>query len=101
MKRSVERATRDSRWRTEIHLTTGAVLIEHSEWKPSHWDAHDHARLQELKHAHELARNVTATYGVHLVRILQFQETRRTLSVTEHYESESLHSEHLLTGREA
>ena len=95
MRREVESASSDARWRTEIHLSTGSVLVEFTDWKPAHWDEHARARTRELDGARRVSADVDKRYGVKTVRTLQFQESRRTLRVLETYTSESLHSEHL------
>lgn len=96
MSREVERSNWTARWRAEVHLSTGKVLLDHSDWTQAHWDEHKQNRQKTLARGQSKARTAVQTYGVSVERIVLVEETRNVLSITETYESEKFHSEHYL-----
>ena len=98
MPRSIERSNWRARWRSEIHLTTGKVLTDFTDWTQSHWDEHKRNRTAAISSAKSEAKKLIDRLGGEVERIVLVEEKENVLQVTETYLSERFDSEHFLEG---
>lgn len=94
MKREVDSHRVDSRWRADLHLVTGVVVTEVSEWKPSHWGDQEFMRQSVLDLAKKQQRFLLSKYGLESTEIVMYQETRGVTRVIETTYSERVFSHH-------